>query len=91
MNLQENRIDALDYPISALENQPALSAEELKAYFDGSAEQLMQAHNGMIDALGDRSAAAMVGFAPSNLIPENNVQDAVEYVRNQLNHRHQLP
>ena len=85
MNLQENRIDALDYPISALENQPALSAEELKAYFDGSAEQLMQAHNGMIDALGDRSAAAMVGFAPSNLIPEDNVQDAVEYVRNQLN------
>ena len=84
MNLQENRIDALDYPISALENQPALSAEELKAYFDGSAEQLMQAHNGMIDALGDRSAAAMVGFAPSNLIPENNVQDAVEYVRNHI-------
>lgn len=85
MTLQENRIDALSHPISALENQPALSAEELKAYFDGNAGQLMQAHNGMIDALADCSAAALVGFAPSNLVPAENVQDAVEYVRNQLN------
>lgn len=85
MTLQENRLEALEYPIRALENQPAMSAEELKTYFDGNAEQLMRAHNNMIDALGERSAASLIGFASSNLIPQQTVQDAVEYVRNELN------
>ncbi|MGN1031064.1 MAG: hypothetical protein ACI4PQ_05615 [Butyricicoccaceae bacterium] len=84
MTLSDIRIDALESPIRALEDQPVMTASELKAYFDGNAEQLMRSHNNMIDALNDPSAAGLIGFSPSDLIPAHNVQDAVEHVRGQI-------
>lgn len=45
------KIDRLTSPISALEDQPNMTASELKNYFDSSPEQIRVAFNKLIDDL----------------------------------------
>ena len=77
-------IDALAYPISALDDRPALAADELKAYFDGNPQQLCDAHNTLVSALTAPEGASGVGFISSDTISANTVQDALENVHKQM-------
>ncbi|MDO4286786.1 MAG: hypothetical protein Q4C40_03590 [Eubacteriales bacterium] len=83
--IAQAKISALQHPISALEDRPSLSAADLKAYFDGNPQQLMQAHNTLVDALSSPAAAENIGFAPVSGITGSNIQSALENVHQQLN------
>lgn len=77
-------IAALEHPISALEDRPALSADDLKAYFDADPQQLCDAHNQLIQALTAPEAASGIGFAASDAIDADTVQAALEQVQEQI-------
>lgn len=77
-------IAALEHPITDLDDRPALSAEDLKAYFDGNARQLMKAHNQLIQALTGTTAAANIGFSATAGISGDTVQAALEHVQQQM-------
>lgn len=78
------QITALEHPITGLEDRPALSAADLKAYFDANPIQLMQAHNRLVKALTGTTAAENLGFSSTAGITGDNIQDALEHVQQQL-------
>jgi len=47
----ENKISEFQNKISELADRPQMSAQALKAYFDGSAEEIRQKYNALVDAL----------------------------------------
>ena len=63
MGFEANRQQVFSKRIVDLPDQPDMSARDLKAYFDSSAEELRQALNRLCDALGEFSAAAKLGTA----------------------------
>lgn len=77
-------ISSLEHPISALADRPALSAEDLKAYFDANPLQLMHAHNALAQALSDTAGAKQIGFTGTAGVSASNVQQAIEQVQQQL-------
>ncbi len=77
-------IAALEHPISALDDRPALAADDLKAYFDANPQQLCDAHNTLVRALGAPEGASGVGFMASDGISGDTVQDALEHVHQQM-------
>lgn len=77
-------ISSLEHPISALADRPALSAEDLKAYFDTNPLQLMHAHNALAQALSDTAGAKQIGFTGTAGVSASNVQQAIEQVQQQL-------
>ena len=78
------QIAALEHPITGLEDRPALSAADLKAYFDANPIQLMQAHNRLVKALTGTTAAANLGFSATAGISGDTIQAALEHVQQQL-------
>lgn len=78
------QIAALEHPITGLEDRPALSAADLKAYFDANPIQLMQAHNRLVKALTGTTAAANLGFSATAGIFGDTIQAALEHVQQQL-------
>lgn len=82
--IAQTAIAALEHPISALDDQPALSAADLKAYFDADPQQLCDAHNDLVSALTGPSAAASIGFRQTSGISASTLQDAVVNVQSQL-------
>lgn len=77
-------IAQLEHPISALEDQPSLAADDLKAYFDGNPNQLCDAHNTLVKALTAPEGASGIGFTSTAGVPANNLQAAVINVQQQL-------
>lgn len=77
-------ISSLEHPITALADRPALSAEDLKAYFDANPMQLMQAHNALAQLLTDTAGAKNIGFSSTAGVTADNVQQAIEQVQQQL-------
>ena len=71
-------LDGLTHRIASLDDEPQMSADELKRYFDTSPQQLMDAHNDLVGALTAASAASQLGFTPARGIPANTIQDAIE-------------
>ena len=82
--VSNTKIGTLAHPIGALDDRPALSAADLKAYFDANPQQLCDAHNQLVHALTDAQAAGGIGFTSSADILADNVQDAIEGVQGQL-------
>lgn len=82
--IAQTAIAALEHPISALDDQPALSAADLKAYFDADPQQLCDAHNDLVSALTAPGAAASIGFRQTSGISASTLQDAVVNVQSQL-------
>lgn len=83
-SIAQSKIPALDSCISSLDDQPGLSAADLKAYFDQNPEHLRRAHNSLADALTNVDAAAELGFHATDGVPANTIQQAVESVQQQL-------
>ncbi len=77
-------IAQLEHPISALEDQPSLAADDLKAYFDGDSNQLCEAHNTLVEALTAPEGASGIGFTSTAGVPADNLQEAVINVQQQL-------
>lgn len=77
-------ITALEHPISALDDRPALSAADLKAYFDANPQQLCDALNQLVQALTGSAAASEIGFTSSASISADNVQEAIDNIHDQL-------
>nr|WP_297173207.1 hypothetical protein [uncultured Agathobaculum sp.] len=84
MSFEANKKAAFEHTITDLADQPNMQPNELKSYFDNNPEELRQAHNELCDALGDASAAANLGFAPTAGVPKNTVQQAIENVQEQV-------
>ena len=84
MGFEANRQQVFSKRIVDLPDQPDMSARDLKAYFDSSAEELRQSFNGLCDALSDFSAAAKMGYHESAGVPAQTVQDAIENVQKQV-------
>lgn len=87
--MAENRISAaalgaLSCLIADLEDVPSLDAQALKQYFDTSPQELMQAHNALVNALTATSAAGALGFAATASIPANTIQQALEYLQGEI-------
>lgn len=70
--------------ISALDDQPNLSAADLKAYFDKNPQHLRSAHNILVHALLDPGAAAQLGFEATAGVTGDTIQQAIENVQQQL-------
>ncbi|MDO4174665.1 MAG: hypothetical protein Q4D42_07860 [Eubacteriales bacterium] len=83
--ITDAKVSALQHPIAALDDRPQLSAADLKAYFDGDPQQLMQAHNALVEALLAPAAASSIGFSAGDGIAGNTLQAALEDVHEQLN------
>ena len=84
MGFEANRQQVFSKRIVDLPDQPDMSARDLKAYFDSSAEELRQSFNGLCDALSDFSAAAKMGYHESAGVPAQTVQGAIENVQKQV-------
>ena len=84
MGFEANRQQVFSKRIVDLTDQPYMSARDLKAYFDSSAEELRQSFNGRCDALIDFSAAAKMGYRESAGVPAQTVQGAIENVQKQV-------
>lgn len=84
MGFEANRQQVFSKRIVDLPDQPDMSARDLKAYFDSSAEELRQSFNELCNALSDFSAAAKMGYRASAGVPAKTVQDAIENVQQQL-------
>ena len=84
MGFEANRQQVFSKRIVDLPDQPDMSARDLKAYFDSSAEELRQSFNELCNALSDLSAAAKMGYRASAGVPAKTVQDAIENVQQQL-------
>ena len=87
MGFEANRQQVFSKRIVDLPDQPDMSARDLKAYFDSSAEELRQSFNGLCDALIDFSAAAKMGYRESAGVPAQTVQGAIENVQKQVRRR----
>ena len=84
MGFESYRQGAFTKRLADLPDQPDMSARDLKAYFDSSAEELRQSFNELCNALSDLSAAAKMGYRASAGVPAKTVQDAIENVQQQL-------
>ncbi len=84
MGFEANRQQVFSKRIVDLPDQPDMSARDLKAYFDSSAEELRQSFNGLCYALSDFSAAAKMGYHESAGVPAQTVQGAIENVQKQV-------
>lgn len=84
MGFEANRRDVFSKRISSLPDQPNMQADDLKAYFDSSPEELRQAFNNLCDALSDLAAATKIGYTPSAAVPAKTVQEAIEDVQKQV-------
>lgn len=84
MGFEANRQKIFSKRIIDLPDQPNMAANDLKAYFDSSAEELRESFNVLYDALDDFSAAAKMGYRESAGVPAKTVQDAIENVQKQL-------
>ena len=84
MGFEANRQKIFSKRIIDLPDQPNMAANDLKEYFDSSAEELRESFNVLCDALGDFSAAAKMGYRESAGVPAKTVQDAIENVQKQL-------
>lgn len=84
MGFEANRQQVFSKRIVDLPDQPDMSARDLKAYFDSSAEELRQSFNGLCDALSDFSSAAKMGYHESAGVPAQTVQGAIENVQKQV-------
>ena len=82
--IPETKITALEHPVAALADRPALSAQALKEYFDADPQQLCQAHNDLTDALTAPSAAEHIGFQSNSGIASTNVQGALNEIQQQV-------
>lgn len=82
--IAQTRISALEHPISALADRPPMSAEALKAYFDGDPQQLCKEHNALVEALQASTAASQIGFQSNSGISAQNVQEALTEVQHQI-------
>lgn len=78
------KINAFQKPIASLADAPALSAPELKEYFDSSPEELKNALNGTIAELCSTQGAKNVGFMRSDSVHADTVQEAIENVQGQI-------
>lgn len=79
--IQDRKIINLAKPITELADRPALSAADLKEYFDGNAEQIKTSFNGVIDdlgALGDESGASNIGYKKHTHGNSYSVQGSVD-------------
>lgn len=70
--------------IADLDDQPNLSAQDLKAYFDKNPYHLRSAHNILVRALIDPRASAQLGFKSTAGVPADTIQDAIVNVQQQL-------
>lgn len=84
MGFESYRQGAFTKRLADLPDQPDMSARDLKAYFDSSAEELRLSFNELCNALSDFSAAAKMGYRASAGVPAKTVQDAIENVQQQL-------
>lgn len=82
--IPETKITALEHPISALADRPAMSAQALKDYFDADPKQLCQAHNDLTDALTAPEAASQIGFQANTGITSTNLQEALDEIQQQV-------
>ena len=74
----------LTHRIAALADEPDMTADELNQYFDASPQQLMDAHNTLVTALTATTAAANLGFAPTDALTATTIQQAVEDLQAQI-------
>ena len=74
----------LTHRIADLADEPDMTAAELKEYFDASPQQLMDAHNTLVNALTATTAAANLGFAPTDALTATTIQQAVEDLQAQI-------
>lgn len=75
----------LTHRIAALADEPDMTADELKQYFDASPQQLMDAHNTLVTALTATTAAANLGFAPTDALSSaTTIQQAIEDLQAQI-------
>lgn len=77
-DIAETALDDLTHRIASLDDEPQMSAKELKQYFDTSPQELMNAHNALVSALTATTAAAQLGFTPARGIPADTIQGALE-------------
>ncbi len=77
-------LGALSCLIADLDDVPSLDAQALKQYFDTSPQELMEAHNLLVQALVAASAAGSLGFQSTADIPASNVQQALEYLQGEI-------
>ena len=84
MGFEANRQKIFSKRIIDLPDQPTMAANDLKAYFNSSAEELRESFNVLCDALGEFSAAAKLGYTASAGVPAQTVQDAIENVQKQV-------
>ena len=82
--IAQTKITALEHPISALADRPPMSAEALKAYFDGNPQQLCTEHNALVEALQASTAASQIGFQSHSGIAAQNIQEALTEVQHQI-------
>jgi hypothetical protein len=73
--LQSYKIDSFEKIIAMLPDTPnatlGMLAEELKAWFDASPEELKASINGVIDDLVANTGASQIGFSGSGLLSTN--------------------
>ena len=74
----------LTHRIAALADEPDMTADELKQYFDASPQQLMDSHNALVSALTATTAAAELGFAPTDALSATTIQQAIESLQAQI-------
>ena len=84
MGFEANRQKIFSKRIIDLPDQPTMAANDLKAYFNSSAEELRESFNVLCDALGEFSAAAKLGYTASAGVPAQTIQDAIENVQKQV-------
>ena len=74
----------LTHRISNLADEPDMAADDLKAYFDSSPQELLDSHNALVSALTASQAAADLGFAPTGSLTATNIQQAIEALQAQI-------
>ena len=77
-DIAETALAELTHRIASLDDEPQMSANELKRYFDTSPQELMNAHNALVSALIAKTAAGQLGFTPALGIPADTIQGALE-------------
>ncbi|MDO5549178.1 MAG: hypothetical protein Q4F79_11940 [Eubacteriales bacterium] len=70
--------------IADLADEPEMQADELKAYFDSSPQELLDSHNALVSALTATQAAADLGFAPTGRLTATTIQQAIESLQAQI-------
>jgi hypothetical protein len=71
--------------ITDLADEPDMTADELKAYFDSGPQELLDSHNALVAALTSSQAAADIGFAPTEDLNATSIQQAIVLLQTQIN------